>query len=92
MTTAAEMGRLDTGRKWLDSPCTGELGPLLASPEPVTLRHRLESVKILPPVGANEPDLYGAITAQATSRPEIQEPSVGVFFDGRHGACRRRRG
>ena len=52
----------------------GELGPLLESPEPVVLRHRLESVKILPPAGANEPDLYGAITAQATSRPEIQAP------------------
>ena len=52
----------------------GELGPLLASADPVTLRHRLESVKILPPVGANDPDLYGAITAQATSRPEIQAP------------------
>ena len=52
----------------------GELGPLLESTDPVVLRHRLESVKILPPAGANEPDLYGAITAQATSRPEIQAP------------------
>ena len=31
-------------------------------------------MKILPPTGANDPDLYGAITAQATSRPEIQAP------------------
>jgi hypothetical protein len=52
----------------------GELGPVLASTEPVILRHVLESVKILPPIGANDPDLYGAITAQATSRPEIQAP------------------
>lgn len=52
----------------------GELGSVLASTEPVILRHVLESVKILPPVGANDPDLYGAITAQATSRPEIQAP------------------
>jgi hypothetical protein len=38
----------------------------------ITLIHRLESVKILPPVGQNDPELYGAITEQAVSFPEIQ--------------------
>lgn len=38
----------------------------------ITLIHRLESVKILPPVGQNDPELYGAITEQAVSLPEIQ--------------------
>ncbi len=52
----------------------GDLTEVLASADPVLLRHRLESVKILPPTGANEPDLYGAITAQAAARPEIQAP------------------
>jgi hypothetical protein len=53
----------------------GDLGPVLQSAEPVLLRHCLESVKILPPAGQqNRPDLYGAITAEATSRPEIQAP------------------
>lgn len=53
----------------------GDLGPVLQSAEQVLLRHRLESVKILPPPGQqNHPDLYGAITAEATSRPEIQAP------------------
>jgi hypothetical protein len=52
----------------------GDLGLVLQSTEPVVLRHRLESVKILPPFGQNQPDLYGAITAVATSRPEIQAP------------------
>ncbi len=52
----------------------GDLAPLLAGDEPVFLKHRLESVKILPPVGTNQPDLYGAITAQAVARPEITEP------------------
>jgi hypothetical protein len=32
-------------------------------------------VKILPPTGQNRPDLYGAITADATSRVEIQAPN-----------------
>ena len=52
----------------------GDLAPVLASADPVILRHRLESVKILPPVGSNDPDLYGAVTAQATTLPEIQAP------------------
>jgi hypothetical protein len=52
----------------------GDLGPILQSAGPIPLRHRLESVKILPPAGENHPDLYGAITAEATSRPEIQAP------------------
>ncbi len=50
----------------------GDLTPVLAGSEPVRLQHGLESVKILPPHGANPPELYGAITAEATSRVEIQ--------------------
>jgi hypothetical protein len=52
----------------------GDLTPMLASTQRVVLRHRLESVKILPPEGhaPNRPDLYGAVTADAVSRAEIQ--------------------
>lgn len=53
----------------------GDLTPVLAGLDPVQLRHRLESVKLLPPNGQNPPELYGAITAEATSRVEIQAPS-----------------
>jgi len=52
----------------------GDLASALESSAPFPIRHRLESVKILPPRGSNPPDLYGAITAQAVSLPEIQEP------------------
>lgn len=52
----------------------GDLGAALSSNEPVLLTHRLESVKVLPPAGDNDPDLYGAITADAASRVEIQAP------------------
>lgn len=52
----------------------GDLTPVLAGSAPVQLRHGLESVKILPPNGQNPPELYGAITAEATSRVEIQAP------------------
>lgn len=52
----------------------GDLTPLLTGSGPVQLRHGLESVKILPPHGQNPPELYGAITAESTSRVEIQAP------------------
>lgn len=54
----------------------GDLTPVLAGTQRVLLRHRLESVKILPPDGhpVNPPDLYGAVIAEAASRAEIQAP------------------
>jgi hypothetical protein len=58
----------------------GDLVDHLVGDASVELRHRLESVKILPPVGQNDPDLYGAVTAEATSRPEIQAPTTCRVF------------
>lgn len=52
----------------------GDLTDVLASAGPISIKHRLESVKILPDHGANDPDLYGAITAQAVARAEIIAP------------------
>jgi hypothetical protein len=54
----------------------GELTPLLMRRDQVHLRHRLESVKILPPpgAGANERDLWGAVVAHAANVVEIAAP------------------
>lgn len=53
-----------------------KLADLLLSTDHVSLRHRLESVKILPPAPhINEPELYGAITAQAVYQVESQSPT-----------------
>jgi hypothetical protein len=52
----------------------GDLVPFLTGNGPVQLTHRLESVKILPDHGANDPDLYGHITATAISRAEVNAP------------------
>lgn len=54
----------------------GDLTPLLASTEQIALRHRLESVKFLPPAGfdPNDPNSYGAITQAAVARAEIEQP------------------
>ncbi|MFG0333844.1 MAG: S8 family peptidase, partial [Maioricimonas sp. JB049] len=49
----------------------GDLNDLLSDTGTVRLRHRLESVKLLPDAGKNNPDLYGALTSQAASRIEI---------------------
>ena len=58
----------------------GDLGEVVQSTGPVHLRHRLESVKFLPPAGANPPELYGAITATAASLVEIQAPDRRRVF------------
>ena len=58
----------------------GDLTPHLTSADTIELRHRLESVKILPPSGANLPDLYGAITAEAAGRVESAAPGKNRCF------------
>ena len=52
----------------------GDLIDVLAHGTPIELGHRLESVKILPDHGANDPNLYGYITASAMGRAEVQAP------------------
>lgn len=52
----------------------GDLTEMLATKDPIPLVHRLESVKILPPVGENHPDLYGAITEESVARAEVFAP------------------
>ncbi len=52
----------------------GDLMPLLAANDPVSITHCLESVKILPDQDENEPKLYGAITGESIARAEIGAP------------------
>ena len=68
-------GNMGHGTEMAGLAAYGDLATVLATVGPVHLRHRLESVKILPPTGANAPELYGAITAQAATRPEITAPN-----------------
>jgi hypothetical protein len=73
-------GNMGHGTEMAGLAAYGDLAPYLASRTPVQMRHRLESVKILPPRGANPPELYGAITAQAVTRPEINAPQRSRIF------------
>lgn len=53
----------------------GCLTSIFNSTGPIQLRHRLESVKVLPPPPqANSPEVYGWLTQQAASKAEIQAP------------------
>jgi hypothetical protein len=53
----------------------GDLFPLLLGVGQVRLFHRLETVKMLPHDGTpQEPRLYGAITRESATRPEVAQP------------------
>jgi Subtilase family len=54
----------------------GDLTAPLGDMQRRTLRHRLESVKLLPPDGfdPNEPRSYGVLTQAAVALPEIEAP------------------
>lgn len=52
----------------------GDLVMPLEGSDRVALIHRLESVKILPDRGENEPRLYGHITGACIAKAEIQAP------------------
>ncbi len=52
----------------------GDLQEALESTSQVDVSHKIESVKILPRVGENPRDLYGAITQEAVSLAEIDNP------------------
>jgi Subtilase family len=52
----------------------GDLEAALSHGGAVPLNHRLETVKILPPAGQNDPDLYGAITAAGIELAERRAP------------------
>lgn len=52
----------------------GNLMEILSGNGPVSVSHILESVKILPAHGENDPELWGDITSQGISLAEIQAP------------------
>jgi hypothetical protein len=59
----------------------GDVGAALLSQGAVPLRHRVESVKLMPPPPSfNPPELYGAVTAAAASRVEVQAPERRRVF------------
>jgi len=58
----------------------GDLIEPLASRMPLTINHRLESVKILHSNHSNEGEPYGDLTIEAVGRPEITAPNRRRVF------------
>lgn len=55
--------------------CHGDLVAPLAHAQKLEVPHRMESVKIFPPAGANPPHLYGWIMAKAVDKVEQKNPA-----------------
>ncbi|MEW8560570.1 MAG: S8 family peptidase [Candidatus Thiodiazotropha sp.] len=60
----------------------GDMTPVLVSSEPVSIYHRLESVKLLDRNHSNsgDPEYHGYLTIQAVSYPEITAPDRQRVF------------
>lgn len=70
----ADTGRAGHGTGMAGLALYGDLVDVLGGNRALQLTHRVESVKILPPAGENDPDLYGWITSEAVARAEVQAP------------------
>jgi len=58
----------------------GDLLPHILSSTPIQLSHQIESIKILPEIGANDPKLYGEIVRESVARVEVAAPSRNRVF------------
>lgn len=58
----------------------GDLFEPLASSAPITQKHRLESVKLLPAAQWDKKEPYGALTISAVALPEYAKPDVQRVF------------
>jgi hypothetical protein len=57
----------------------GDLTPLLASPDPAPLTHRIESIKVLNLADPHEKELYGAVTRESAYRVEVRPERTRVY-------------
>lgn len=64
----------DHGSRQAGLAAFGDLHSALVSDEAFVLKHRIESARILPPMGSNDPELYGAITIGTAAKLEIARP------------------
>lgn len=58
----------------------GDLLPLTQHNEPILVSHVIESGRILPPKGSNQPELYGSITVGTAAKLEIENPNIRRVF------------
>lgn len=64
----------DHGSRQAGLATFGDLHDALMSQAEISLQHRIESGRILPPHGVNDPELYGAITVGTAYKLEATRP------------------
>lgn len=70
----------DHGSRQAGLAAFGDLYAALVSNEPIMLNHRIESARILPPAGSNDPELYGAITVGTAAKLEVGMPDCSRVY------------
>jgi len=60
--------------------CFGDLQASLLTDDEISVPHIIESGRILPPVGANDPELYGAITVGTAAKIEVERPNLNHVY------------
>ncbi|SNY97904.1 S8 family peptidase [Halomonas sp. hl-4] len=70
----------DHGSRQAGLASLGELDKSLLATHEILLAYRVESGRILPPVGNNDPELYGAITVGTASKLEINNPETSRVY------------
>lgn len=70
----------DHGSRQAGLVAFGDLHAALVSNEPIILNYRIESARILPPTGNNDPDLYGAVTVGTVAKLEVDIPDCSRVY------------
>ena len=60
--------------------CFGDLQAALLTDDEISVPHSIESGRILPPMGANDPELYGAITVGTAAKLEVERPHLNRVY------------
>ena len=58
----------------------GDLQTALLSHENISISYTIESGRILPPAGTNDPELYGAVTVGTAAKLEIERPDLNRVY------------
>lgn len=78
--TYGALGFNDHGSRQAGLAVFGDLHSAVVSTETIELNHHIESARILPPTGNNEPELYGDITVGTASKLEIDAPAISRVY------------
>ena len=70
----------DHGSKQAGLVAFGDLHQALMSNEEVQISYIVESGRILPPLGDNEPELYGTVTIGTAAKLEVERPHLNRVY------------